>query len=160
MGSRRRQTFGVSGSMVAHGSSGMIHIPHQSIPELLGGNNPGDRTSVTAPPVCILLPTFDESIADVKLAFAQGDIRAVGGLDDAHLIQSSTLLSELRSSVVRPNVIVMTDQLVSNHDASVLVRHGQGAAYFSPIELLLSSKYGYRLLVWMNRPGFFGGSHT
>ena len=62
-------------------------------------------------------------------------------------LSASDVLRQAQSGQ-RPTLVILSDQLVSAHEATLLIRTAHGDIYVSPLEMILNQRYGYALAFW------------
>jgi len=102
----------------------------------------------TGTPVALISPSTIEIISESSNLRDLGVIQLVGGIEFPGLQRPADIISLLKTGPARPDLILLSDQILSSPDASVLVRTDEIDQYFSPIEAILNLKYGYRLAIW------------
>lgn len=106
-----------------------------------------------------VLPTTRAVVAAAERLASRDGLLRVGCMPETGACRAVQILQRLRNSPERPPIVVFTDQLLDQADASILVKTDAGDRYLSPVEAILSANYKYQLLVWTDagfevvRPG-------
>lgn len=98
-------------------------------------------------PSALILPSTTAVIGEVDRMRESVGLTVVGGSTQDRL-PPSVLLKAMARSGNRPLLLIFTDQIMSPADASILIKTNDAEAFFSPLEFILNSRYGYRLVIW------------
>lgn len=101
-----------------------------------------------ATPVAFVIPTTAAARNATGFGTAAERVATVGDPHLGPMHSPTSLLDSLRRLPSRPALVVFTDQIVDQANTSILVKTEQGDRFISPLELILSSNYGYTIVFW------------
>lgn len=122
-----------------------FNVPEDFEQFLFGRSGTGpDRLPASA--IALVLPSTRAVLARCSQIADNGCIRIA--CSNGELGDSAGDVLRLAQSGQRPNLLILSDQLVSSHEATLLIRTESGDFYVSPLEMILNQRYGYQLKFW------------
>ncbi|MBH1431503.1 hypothetical protein I5U42_09380 [Stenotrophomonas maltophilia] len=112
----------------------------RKLPADTGSNHAGTGAPALALPSTRAVLARSRQLADA------GRIRVV--CNDTSLGLSASSMLRLVQSGQRPALVILSDQLVFAHEATLLIRTSREDIYVSPLELILNQRHGYALSIW------------
>lgn len=106
----------------------------------------GAEPCIDSSPVALVIPSTRLALDLANRLVKERELLVVTGGSSSG-ISPSAILAQVGAGE-RPTLAIFCDQLVSAHEATILLRTDTGDFHVSPFELILNQRYGYHLVIW------------